>query len=425
MALKIFLLAQFLLFPAIQLMAGSLMIDTTPGATITVNGNFFMSLEKNESTITLGSDLFDGTENTVRLQIHSDGYKPLATILSINMIEGDQPLILTLTPLPFWIRWGNQILSSSLILFFGIAGFLLYKKRRKSETSPFHDANSVSDPESITKPILKEFGNYSLMEHIASGGISKIYRAKNIKGETVALKVMTNFLNDRDMVGKFIGEGQALKNINVRFPSAPVVDVYDFGRENQESDGTPFIAMELVDGVPLSEKIKIDLFTNAEKIEILKQLTEALHATHSVDVIHRDISPDNVLIRKKDNIEICLIDFGVAKHEVNWLKGTSYGAAYGKPEYMSPEQFSGDSNLDYRSDYYSLGILAFTLFCGEAPFRDPNTYKVGDMHKNDPIPKMPDHVPEHIQGLIKKMMAKDPAGRPKSPTEILSFLNIN
>ena len=429
MALKIFLLVQLLLLPPLHLSANNLMIETTTGATIIVNDNTHISLDKNESSFTLSSDYFDGAGNTARLQVQSKGYIPLSTTLSLEMIEANQPLNLSLSQMPFWTRWGNSVLSSLMILFLGVTGLLLYRKRQSSDTASDYESESeaVSDPnpEPTKEPVLKQFDNYSLIEHIASGGISKVYRAKNIDNATVALKVMTNFLNDRDMIGKFIGEGQALKNINVRFPSAPVVEVFDFGRENQDPNGTPYIAMELVDGESLSDKINSGLLTEGDKVKIIMQLTEALHATHSVDVIHRDISPDNVLVRNEDEIRICLIDFGVAKHEVNWLKGTSYGAAYGKPEYMSPEQLSGDANLDYRSDYYSLGILAFTLFCGKAPYRDSNTYKVGDMHKNDPVPEMPDQVPENVQNLIRKLMAKNPAGRPKSPTEILSFLNFN
>ena len=443
MSLKInlFIFLQLLFISGLS--ANSLTIETTAGSNILLNNSQFISLDKSETSFVINREDFTGPESVAQITILSDGYRPLVITLSLEKLLATDFIELSLTPLPLIDRWGRHIQLALLILTTAFIGFFLIRKsvssKRNGNVNPESDSNfdKSINPETDTETDIEldsatefseetstnTFDRYSLISHLATGGISQVYKAKNEKGETVALKIMSNFLNDKDMVGKFIGEGWALKNIKYRFPHSPIVDVYDFGRENEAIDGTPYIAMELVDGTPLSKILGKNSLNYSDKIGIIKQLTEALHATHSTDVLHRDVSPDNVLIRNGKPIQICLIDFGVAKHEVNWLKGTSYGAAYGKPEYMSPEQFSGIDTIDYCSDYYSLGVLIYALFTGKPPYQDSNTYKVGDMHKNDPIPKMPDDVPDNIRALVYKLMSKSPGDRPQSPSEILGYLN--
>lgn len=272
---------------------------------------------------------------------------------------------------------------------------------------------NLSDSISIT--------NYQIIRKIAKGGVATIYEALNSENQTVALKIMSDFLQDEDMVNKFIGEGWALQEIKKKFPEAPVITVYEYGRINGEQDGIPYISMELVEGQSLGFFIKNNVLNYDQKTKILTQLAHAIDAAHMCKILHRDISPDNILLKDAADLEIRLIDFGVARHEVHWLKGTSVGAAFGKPEYMAPEQIEG-GELDYRCDYYSMGIVIYALFTGNPPFRDSVMYKVFEQHINSPIPEMPDSVPENIKELSKWMLAKKPTDRPENINQILDLL---
>jgi len=398
----------------------SLEINTTNGASLYIDGNKIQPQNEMQSRFLIPASIFTDSTDVLQATLSADNHRPRQFTISSQIVANTKEIDMYLAPLPLWLIWGKEIIGLSIVLVGILVGFIISRKAflKKQTDQP---ETKVQSQDSVNK-----LNHYTLLDHIASGGISEIYRATDENENLIALKVMTNYLDDDDLKSKFIGEGMVLTNINKRFPDAPIIKVYDYGYEDDDRSKRPYIAMELIEGTSLKSLIEKGNLSHDQKIEIIIQLIDALAATHSLDTLHRDIAPDNVLIKDKNtDTEICLIDFGVAKHEVEWLKGKSYGAAYGKPEYMSPEQFDGASDIDYRSDYYSLGVLIYALFCGGPPFKDTNIYRVGEMHKKETLPPISRDVPPNIRVLIIHLMEKDPAERPQSPSEIKSYLNLN
>lgn len=277
----------------------------------------------------------------------------------------------------------------------------------------------------IGKP-QNRFDRYILYEVIGRGGMATIYKAKDtVEKKTIALKIMDyNFLTDKDLMEKFIREGHGISMINESFPEAPVVRVLRFGRENNSSYGRPFIAMELLNGPTLLDLIRDKKnFDLRFIIKIIFQIAIALKAAHSKGIFHRDVTPDNVILTRNDqlNPECKLIDFGVARHEYT-SAGTLDGSIAGKPPYMSPEQCKGEK-VDARSDIYSLGIIFYTLLKGNPPFVSNNPLEVMFHHENTPIPPLPESVPENTRKIVEKMLKKDKKERYRDVEEFLEELS--
>jgi len=266
------------------------------------------------------------------------------------------------------------------------------------------------------------FDRYVIHNIIGRGGMATIYKAKDItSGQFVALKILDSaFLNDRDLVRKFIREGWAVSEINKDFPEAPVVKVYHYGRENNRTKGRPFIAMEYLQGQNLLSYIRTKRPLNINFVyKVIKQIAKALDAAHQKGIYHRDVTPDNIIVVRNDLINpiIKLIDFGVARHEYTAV-GTLDGSIAGKPPYMSPEQCRGEK-VDRRSDIYSLGILFYTLLNGSPPFVSRNPFEVMKAHEQTPVPPLTRNVPDGIKTVLYKMLRKNKQERFRSLNEFL------
>ncbi len=395
------------------------------------------------------TDYFDDIPQNekTQLRIENDNYRPYERTLLLN--HGDSKVIevslnelnnpeygISAIYLPFFaslIFLGILYLSARIVydrkksrINMSVSSKSVNKKNKNRGATA--SASKIGDKiKRIIKPEIEaegvvKFDKYLIQQKIAEGGVAEIFSARNQRGNIVALKVMSQYLEDEDMVNKFIGEGWAMQKIKTRFPDVPIANVFEYGREEADPNGVPYIAMELVEGKTLRFYIENNVLSIDQKINIIKQLTIALDASHRCNVMHRDLSPDNVLVKDSSEVEIRLIDFGVAKHEIHWLKGTSVGAAFGKPEYMAPEQIEG-KQIDFRVDYYSLGILAFALFTGRAPFTGKMMYDVFDKHLKSDVPEMSNNVPKNIQDMIYSLLQKNPDQRPRSSEKILEYLN--
>ncbi|AXI99941.1 Serine/threonine protein kinase [Cyclonatronum proteinivorum] len=269
-----------------------------------------------------------------------------------------------------------------------------------------------------SKSIILDGKNFLVLKHLAKGGVADLFLVQDMNGNQLVLKQMSQFLDDDDMRKKFIGEGFAVKRINQHTPNAPIVEIFNYGQMiNDSGETVPFILMEYLKGANLTNIIKENRLSFHDKIVISIQLMDAIDAVHSTGVLHRDIAPDNIMVTEEDTPKIKLIDFGVAKHDVAWLSGSSYGALYGKPAYMSPEYLEGTTELDYRSDYYALGVLMYELFSGSLPFKDKNPYAIAEMHRFKEVPKL-ESVPDKITDIIYMLLEKKPGQRPNSLHEI-------
>ena len=212
-------------------------------------------------------------------------------------------------------------------------------------------------------------GHFEVLEPLGAGGMGEVYRARDQRLERdVALKVLApRLLADARSVARFAREARAASALN--HPN--IVTVYDIG---DSSDGA-FIAMEFVRGETLAYRMK-SVRSLTECIEVLRQCAAALVAAHDAGIIHRDIKPDNVMVRTDGYVKV--LDFGLARLAAidNAIPAvTQPGLVIGTLRYLSPEQACGDA-LTTASDIFSLGILAYQLLTGEHPFASGSDIQV-------------------------------------------------
>jgi predicted Ser/Thr protein kinase len=264
-------------------------------------------------------------------------------------------------------------------------------------------------------------GKYRIIEHLGRGGMAEVYKAYQPSLDRyVALKLMHAFLaGDQDFISRFEREAKnvaALRHSNI-------VQVYDFDVQN----GTPYMVMEFIEGGTLKTHLEElvregKALSISEAVRIMREVGGALAYAHQRNMIHRDVKPANVLLEKGGRV--ILTDFGIAKI----LTGPSYtvtGATIGTPAYMSPEQGLGKPG-DHRSDLYAMGVMLYQLTTGQLPFEADTPLAVMLKHVSEPLP-MPrvvkPELPEGMERIILKAMAKNPDDRFQSADEMLAQLD--
>ncbi|MBE2221547.1 MAG: protein kinase [Anaerolineae bacterium] len=187
-----------------------------------------------------------------------------------------------------------------------------------------------------------------------------------------------------------------------------IVSVHDFG----EQDGQPYLVMRFMAGGSLTDRLKQGAMPINEVSRIISRLAPALDEVHGKGILHRDLKPSNILFDQRNDPFIS--DFGTAKFTFEHTKLTETGGAVGTPAYMSPEQIQGESNLDGRSDIYSLGVILFEMLSGQHPYQTNTPIGLAVKHIFEPIPSVRDMQPElpvASQNVIIKAMAKNPEER--------------
>jgi serine/threonine-protein kinase len=269
-------------------------------------------------------------------------------------------------------------------------------------------------------------GSYQIVRQIGEGGMGVVYLGTHtILGRPAAIKVLLPELSQRrEVVGRFFNEARAATAI--RHPG--IVEIYDFGFL---ADGSAYIAMELLDGESLASRLRRHgRLSVAAAVQIIRQIAAALHAAHGQGITHRDLKPDNVFIVRDPEIgeRVKLLDFGIAKlaGEAPGGTRTQTGMVMGTPVYMSPEQCLGASDLDGRSDLYSLGCIFYELVAGRTVF---NVESAGDLiahhlyFQPEPVRVHEPSVPEPLEQLIQSLLSKDPAMRPATADDIVAILD--
>ena len=254
-------------------------------------------------------------------------------------------------------------------------------------------------------------GRYEIIEKIGSGGMSNVFRAKDLKlGRAVAIKVLKEeFCSDAEFVEKFKREAQAAAGLL----GENIVNIYDVVDEGKYH----FIVMELVDGITLKEYIKIKgKLDITEGVSIAIQVAKALKPAHAQHIVHRDIKPQNILITDESKIKVA--DFGIARAV---SEQTLNANAIGSVHYISPEQARG-GRCDARSDIYSLGITMYEMFTGRVPFTGDSTVSIALAHLEQAI--TPPHIynnqiSANLERVILKCTKKDPANRYQNITVVL------
>ncbi|MFN7965519.1 MAG: serine/threonine-protein kinase [Acidobacteriota bacterium] len=209
--------------------------------------------------------------------------------------------------------------------------------------------------------LITRLGRYELLEELGRGGMGIVHRALDPQvGRLVAIKTMAapQGASERGDHERFLREAQSLLQLRHR----NIVTVYELGDE----DGTPFMAMELLDGTPLDRVLESgELPMLSQRLEWVAQLCDGLDFAHWAGVVHRDIKPANLFLASDGCVKI--LDFGVAKLTSASL-ATQTGTVLGTVDYMSPEQVKADKALDGRSDLFSAGVLLYELIFGRRPF---------------------------------------------------------
>jgi ActR/RegA family two-component response regulator len=276
----------------------------------------------------------------------------------------------------------------------------------------------VSKPPSLTSPTrlavdhqqIKVPG-YEIVRKLAEGGMSSVLLTERIEDRLpVVLKLMsTEESEDPAALKRFMQEYTLISELD--HPN--VVRIYEraFARDYA------YIAMEYFPCGDLNDKLRSGLQVQ-EALSYCRQIASALCAVHELDIVHRDLKPGNVLFREDNSL--CLTDFGVAKDLGIDTELTMHNMMIGTPYYMSPEQALG-SNVDARSDLYSLGVLFFQMLTGNKPFQARSIADLIGAHIKEPVPRLPDHFAKY-QPIIDGLLEKDPDERFQSAHELLAGL---
>ncbi len=262
----------------------------------------------------------------------------------------------------------------------------------------------------------RRFGPYELLAKLGEGGMGMVYRARHIeKGEVVALKVVSKrAARDENVRQRFSREA----NVGMKLDHPNIVATRDAG----EVKGIPYLALELIEGGSLRDRLKKkNLFTELEALHMVQDIALALEHAHQKGLVHRDIKPENILF--DSSFAVKLSDFGLVKYAEPGLSNLTHtGTTVGTPHYISPEQARAEADIDIRADIYSLGATLYRLVTGETPFQGSSPLVVMTKHLNEQL-KPPDELnPQLSEGcvaLVEKMMAKERSDRYDSPTSLI------
>ena len=269
--------------------------------------------------------------------------------------------------------------------------------------------------QAITGEIICE--RYEMMEVIGEGGLSVVYKAKNIETGLIAAAKTLKLIH-LDVSDRFLREIRI--HTTMRHPN--IVKALD---HFQSESGQVFFIMELLDGVTLQNflacKESADLAT---KCSLIGQILDALEYAHDIDVIHRDLKPDNIMVVEQGGAFMAkVLDFGLAKIEDDLQKLTRTGVLLGTPAYMSPEHLNGQP-LDKRSDLYSLAILIFQILTGELPYKADSDIGYVEAHCSSKKPislaTLAPELPEvsKLESVLNKALSKVPNERHQSAEEL-------
>ena len=281
------------------------------------------------------------------------------------------------------------------------------------------------------------FGDYILLEKLASGGMAEVYLAKKITSggvqKFVAIKrILQQFSDSKDFIAMFKDEAKIAINLS----HSHVVSIYDFGTQNSQF----YIVMEFVEGRNLRQilnriqKVKKQ-FSIAQVTHIIKQVTEGLDYAHNcidpttgqpLNIIHRDISPQNIMLSFEGNAKV--VDFGIAK-AAHQIESTQAGTLKGKFGYMSPEQVEGQT-VDRRTDIFALGIMIWEMLANQRLFLANNEINTLRKIRECDVPRLRDinpNIPLDLDKIVQRALKKDRSERYKTAfdmhRDLQSFLS--
>jgi eukaryotic-like serine/threonine-protein kinase len=273
------------------------------------------------------------------------------------------------------------------------------------------------------KPASSVCAGYHLTAELGRGGTGAVFAAEHERtGKRVAIKLLLPELSEsRQAVARFFHEARSAASVQ----DPGIVEVYDSGYAD---DGSAFIAMQLLQGESLAARIALEAKRNSRvSLALLRyvglEIARIVGAAHAAQIVHRDLKPDNVFLAREPTLpfgaRVKVLDFGMAK--LNPEAGpysfiTEKGALIGTPMYMAPEQCRG-GEVDARSDIYALGCILYELACGHPPFVKGGLGLILGAHVYSPVPPprvLVPTLPEPLERLLLRMLAKAPDDRPKT-----------
>jgi serine/threonine protein kinase len=268
------------------------------------------------------------------------------------------------------------------------------------------------------------FGGYEILSTLGAGGMGAVYRARDVKlGREVALKVLPElFATDPDRLARFEREAKTLAALN----HPHIAQIYGF----EQSEGRPALAMELVEGEDLSQRIAREAMPLDDALPIAKQIAEALEAAHEQGIIHRDLKPANIKVRDDGTVKV--LDFGLAKAMESGVGSrepgvgralvdsptitspamTQAGIILGTAAYMAPEQARGRA-VDKRADIWAFGCVLYEMLTGHRAFDGDDVSIVLASVLKDEIrwDALPAGTPATLRTLLRRMLERDPRQR--------------
>jgi serine/threonine protein kinase len=256
--------------------------------------------------------------------------------------------------------------------------------------------------------------SYEIVERLGGGGMAVVYRAvQQPLGREVALKALSpELFQDEGFVKRFETEAKTLAKLD--HPN--ILPIYDF----EVTEGVAFLTMPLIRGGTLRDILNRGPLDTLTAWRYLREIGDGLQHAHDAGIVHRDLKPTNVLIHSDGRA--MLADFGLARGAGQPTHLTTIGLAIGTPGYMAPEQVMGHE-VDRRCDIYAMGVLTFEMLTGRLPFIGSNRMEVAYATVNAPVPsaaKLNNALPDELDQLLAKVLAKDPAQRPQTVRDLLA-----
>ena len=287
----------------------------------------------------------------------------------------------------------------------------------------------VDDEEPLILEQGQHFGSYVILDHLGTGGMGQVYRARDSRlDRTVALKILSpNVAADKRRMQRFHQEARVASSLN--HPN--IVTIFEFG----EVDNLTYLSAEFVDGETLRDFLRGKRLKLGEIIDIALQMLAALDAAHEAKIIHRDMKPENVMVRRRDQV-VKVLDFGLAKltekrqtfaeltsnSEAATELRTAPGLIMGTVNYMSPEQARARA-VDARSDIWSTGIMIYEMVVGTKPFGGATSaHTIVEILEKEPPPLTevgPAGMPAEMERIVAKSLAKNPDERYQTAKDLM------
>ncbi len=300
--------------------------------------------------------------------------------------------------------------------------------RREASSEPVRDTGDPHNDSTLELPPREEqratdvpgfpvtgWKRYQCLRLLGQGGMGRVFLAHDHQlRRDVALKFVRD--DDPDHMHRFVSEARS----QARVSHERVCQVFEVG----EVQGRTYIAMQYIDGSPLNQLAKA--LTLEQKVLVMREVAEGVHAAHRAGLIHRDIKPSNIMVERSDSglLKPYVMDFGLAR---DWKEGmTATGSVMGTPHYMAPEQARGEvSRLDHRADVYSLGATLYHLLTGVVPIPGSNSLEVlNNISTLEPRPprSVDKDIPADLEAIILKCMEKERSARYDSARAIAEEL---